>query len=203
MITIVVVTNAKSICCSTLNSILHVNMHCIKKGEQTNLYFIQSREQLKKYLKNQDRLIFFDYGSSINSDCIATMLAPLPKGFHAMVFPAVKEGVDWDLFKKKTLAGSSEPAEQRGLTFDTEVAKQFGDYMWTVNKTNPSVWVMDVKPVDKLIRGQNYTLDDEFFNWMQGKGVKICACTAARCTQTYTFKCFANILESSGVHIQK
>jgi len=201
MITLVVATNAKSICCSTLHSVLSIHMKCLKNQVQCNLHFVTHRDGIKKFLKNQDRIIFFDYGSSINADCIETMLQPLPKGYHSMVFPAVKEGVDWNAFKQKTLNGSTEPADQRGLTFDTKVSKQFGDYLWTVEKTSPSVWIMDVKPVEKLIRGTQYVIDDNFFSWLGGQGVKICACTAARCTQTYTFKCRANILESTGVTV--
>jgi len=158
---------------------------------------------LRRYLKNNERIIFFDYGSNINAECIPTMCSPMPKGYHAMVFPAVKEGVDWALFKKKTLAGSKEPAEQRGLTFDTKVDKQFGEFLWSVEKTEPHVWTMDIKAVDKIIRGVQIPMDNTLFETLKGRGVKICACTAARCTQTYIHKCIANILETSGVTVNK
>jgi len=127
MVTIIAVTKSKSVHCSTLNSILHINMHCLQNNIPASVHYINDMNGLRRYLKNHERIIFFDYGSNINAECIASMCAPLPKGFSVMVYPAVKDGIDWALFKKKTLAGSKEPAEQRGLTFDTTVDKQFGD----------------------------------------------------------------------------
>jgi len=199
MITIVAIVSSKSIHCSTLNSILHINMHCIKNNTQVSVHYITDISGLKRYLKHSDRLIFFDYGSNINSDCIPTMCGPMPKGYQVMVFPAVKEGIDWELFKRKTLAGSKEPAEQRGLSFDTTVDKQFGEYLWSVEKTEPQVWTMDVKPVTK--KATNIPLDNTLFAALKTQGIKICACTAARCTQTYIHKCVANILETSGISV--
>jgi hypothetical protein len=200
MITVVTVTKAKSIHCSTLNSILHINMYCLKNNIQCNVQYITEMNQLRRFLKNHDRVIFFDYGSCINNDCVETMCSPMPKGFQVMVFPAVKEGVDWEMFKRKTIEGSREPAEQRGLRFDTKVDKQFGDYLWTVESTEPVVWMMDVKPVNKITTVQT---DPGMFKALKHDGVKICACTAARCTQSYIHTCVANILETSGINLSR
>lgn len=177
-------------------------MHCLQNNIQTSVHYIQDMAGLKRYLKNNERVIFFDYGSNINAECIPTMCSPLPKGYQVMVFPAVKEGVNWALFKKKTLEGSKEPTEQRGLTFDTKVDKQLGEFLWSVEKTEPQVWCLDVKPVDKILKGTVIPMDSTMFNVMKLSGVKICACTAARCTQTFIHKCVANILETSGITVK-
>jgi hypothetical protein len=176
-------------------------VHCLQNNIDVEVVFISDMKQLKKHMKHGDRIIFLDYGANINNECIATMCAPMPKGYQVMVFPAVKEGVDWALFKKKTLEGSKEPAEQRGLAFDTIIDKQFGDYLWSVTKTEAVVWVMDVKPVDKLIRGA--TIQEGFLDDIMKLGVKICACTQARCAMTYVHTCLANILETYGVTINR
>lgn len=174
----------------------------INRNKNIDVVFISNMKDLKKFLKNEDRLIFLNYGANINEECVETMFAPMPKGYHVMVFPAVKEGIDWNLFKKKTLEGSKEPVEQRGLKFDTVVDKQFGDYLWSVANTEAVVWAMDVKPVDKIIRGQLLP-GETFLEDIRKLGVKICACTQARCTQTYVHTCVANILETYGVTINK
>ena len=196
MLTVVAVTRSKSIHCTTLTSILYLNMYAIQNKVQIVVYYIPDAQMLSKYMKNADRLIFFDYGVSINPECIATMCLPFPKGYHMIVFPAVKEGVDWVAFKKKTLEGTPEPPSQRGLSFDTVVGKQFGEHLFEVQSTSARVWAMDPKKV-KTKWGP------DFFERLKLDGTKMCACTAARCTVHYIHKCIANILETSGVTVTK
>jgi len=174
-------------------------MHCLQNNIHLEVVYITDKKQLKKHLKGSDRLIFLDYGANINQECMPTMCGPMPKGYNVMVFPAVKDGVDWNLFKKKTLEGSSEPPEQRGLKFDTEVEKQFGDYLWSVSKTEAVVWALDSKPILKLLGG--LAVEESFLEDIRRLGAKICACTMARCSMAYVHTCIANILETSGVTI--
>lgn len=194
---IVAVTRSKSLHCSTLNSILAINMHCLQHNIFLEVQYVTDKKQLKKHMKGTDRLIFLDYGANINQDCVPTMCSPMPKGYHVMVFPAVKEGVDWDMFKRKTLAGTDEPAEQRGLSFDTDVDKQIGEYIWNVSRTEAVVWTLDTKPILKMAN----TFED--LEDLRKQGAKICACTMARCSMAYVHTCLANILETSGVSITR
>jgi hypothetical protein len=171
-------------------------MYAIQMNEQIVVHYIPDVQMLSKYMKNADRLIFFDYGVSINPECIARMCKPFPKGYHMMLFPAVKEGIDWVAFKKKTLEGTPEPPSKRGLTFDTEIGKHIVEDLYEVKSTTARVWAMDPKKI-KTKWGP------DFFEKLLSEGTKICACTGARCTVHYIHKCIANILETSGVTVTK
>lgn len=203
-ITIVAISRSKAIHCTTLHSLMNIHMFCIIKNIHMDVHFVKDRSTLPKLIKNGDRLLFFEYGASINQECIATMCSPFPTGYQVMVFPAVKEGINWDKFKKLT----TEPAGQRGLEFDTEVDRQIGESVWSVKSTEAMVWAMDCKPVDKKTRAAKDTvklpLDSSkaFFDTLSNTGIKMCACTAARCIIHYTHECFGNILESAGINLQ-
>jgi hypothetical protein len=170
-----------------------------------DVHYINDRQSLYKYMKNLDRLLVFEYGSNIDNDSIPSLCGSLPNGYQVMVFPAVNEGIDWVKFKKDTLAGSEEPAYQRGLTFDTEVDKKISDGVWSVKSTEASVWCMDVKPVDKKLRGGKeaikppFDTPGAFFSKLSSLGIKICAWTKARTIMHYTHEARGNILESYGI----
>jgi len=196
MLTVVAVTRSKSLHCTTLTSILYLNMYAIQNNVQISVHYISDPQMLSKYMKSAERLIFFDYAVSINPECIHMMCRPFPKGYHMMVFPAVKEGIDWVAFKRKTLEGTPEPPSKRGLSFDTSLGKHIGDHFYEVNSTTARVWAMDTKKI-KIKWGP------DFFERLKVDGIKICACSAARCTVHYIHKCIANILETSGVSVSK
>lgn len=205
VLTIVVFTRSKSIHCTTLHSLMNIHMFCILKNIHMDVHYIHERQSLQKYLKNIDRLAVFEYGSHVDTDSIPALCGSLPSGYQVMVFPAVKEGIDWAKFKRSTLAGSQEPAYQRALEFDTDVDKKISDGIWSVRNTEASVWCMDVKPVDKKIRGGKdpikVPLDspNAFFSKLTSIGIKICAFTKARTIMHYTHEAFGTILESYGV----
>jgi len=196
MLTVVVVTRSKSIHCTTLTSLLHLGIYANKIGEQFVVHYIPDKNLVSKYMKHTDRLIFMDYAVSIDFDCIPLMCKEFPKGVQMVVFPAVNEGIDWDAFKKKTLDGTIEPASQRGLTFDTTLGKKLGNFLYEVESTSARVWAMDPKKVKTK-------MSPEFFQHLKAEGIKICACTKARCIVHYIHKCIANILETSGVTVNK
>lgn len=208
-ITVAAFSRNKAIHCTTMHTIMNIHMFCLVKNIHIDVHFLRDRQSLVKLFKNTDRLIVLEYGSSLNQECVATMCTALPSTYQVMVFPAVKEGINWEVFKKKTLEGSSEPACQRGLDFDTAVDKQIGESIWTIKSTEAAVWCMDTKLVDKKTRGAKDPIKlpvdspKEFFQALQSVGIKICACTAARCTVHYTYECVSNILESAGININK
>lgn len=204
-ITVAIISRSKAIHATTLHSLMNIHMFCIVKNIHMEVHFMKDKTSLHKLFKSSDRLIFFDYGSSINQECIATMCSPFPPGFQVMVFPAVKEGINWNEFKKNQ--NTTEPASQRGLEFDTEVEKQLGDSIWTVKNTEAMVWAMDCKQIDKKTRGAKDPIKlptdtRPFFDTLKNLGIKMCACTAARCVIHYTHECFGNILESAGINLQ-
>lgn len=203
------VTRNKAMHATTLHTIMNIHMYCMVKGYHLEIHFLKDRSNIQKFMKsNAERIIFMDYGVSIDNESIYKACEPFDK-FHVMVLPAVREGINWDRFRKQTMKDTTEPVSQRGLEFDTEIGTKFGDSLYWVKKTDAQAWSMDVKPVDKKCRtpkGDTVKLPTEsaeaFFSKMSDYGVKICALTSARCTMHYTHECFGNILESAGVNLE-
>lgn len=203
------VTRNKAMHATTLHTIMNIHMFCMVKGFHLEIHFLKDRSSVQKFMKSGvERLIFMDYGVSIDNESVYKACDTFDK-FHVMVLPAVREGINWDRFRKETLKNTTEPPSQRGLEFDTVLDKKFGDSLYWIKQTGASAWAMDVKPVDKKCRtpkGVSIKLPtetaEEFFSKMSEYGVKICALTSARCTMHYTHECFGNILETAGVNLE-
>ena len=211
-LTSIVVTRNKACHVKTLHSLLRINLLCFKNGFHHNINFVnddpfERTEVILKHMKTADRILFIDYSIYIDHGSLDKIFSKF-ENFHMCVFPCVKEGINWESFKKRARSDTSEPVEQIGLDFDTTVAQKFGDSMYWVQTTNPRCWIMDTKPVTKLLKGrkgEQITLpskNTELFKKFQTAGVKICAWTAARLTITYQHECLSNILESAGVKTQ-
>lgn len=201
----VLVTRNKSITVKTLHLLLKLNIICLKTNIQNEINFVNDNPFeisacISKCLKSSDRILFVYYSLFIDENTIIKMLSKFPNGYNGIVAPAVKEGINWDMFKQKVSEECSEPLEQMGLDFDTEVDRKINDDFWSVKTTNPRAWVIDTKSTIKAIRskkGDGVTFPvhrDEIFN-----KIKICAFVKARVILTYTHECLSNILESAGI----
>ena len=82
-----------------------------------NIHFANNREGLGKYVEKGNPVLFLDYGTSLDEETLETIVKNQDS---FLVFPAPLEGVDWELFRKKTLSGSKEPVSQRALRFDVD-----------------------------------------------------------------------------------
>jgi hypothetical protein len=204
-VSVVLVTRNKSITVKTLHSLLKLNICCIQSNNQLDISFVNDdpfdiSKNISKSLKNFDRIFFVDYSAYVDDETIKKVFSKFPNGYSGFVAPAVKEGIDWDMFKSKVSSGSDEPIEQMGLNFDTEVDRKIDDEFWNVKSTSPRVWVIDTKSTIKAIRtkkGEGLTFPvnrDDIFS-----KIKICAFVKARVIFTYTHECLSNILESAGV----
>jgi hypothetical protein len=148
-----------------------------------------------------------DYGTNLNTEVLFKVVEPFEKGVQVLVFPSVREGINWDQFAKKTRAGSKEPAGQRGLEFDTTVGKKLADGLYECDKTSARVWVMDSKPVDKKLRGGKDPVklplesNEAMFTTLKNLGIKIGVLSEATVVCHYTHECFGNILEAAGVEL--
>ena len=203
---LVIVTRNKSVSVKTLHTILRFNVKSLQKQHQVSILYTddnatEKSKNLAKAFKSSDRVIYVGYSASVDNDSIEKLLEPYPAGYNGLVLPAVTEGVDWNLFKKKTLDGSTEPAAQMGMDFDTEVDKPIKNTdMWTVKKTDPKVWSLDSKQTIKSLRerkGDGFKVPHNHSDLFTK--IKTCAFTKARVTLTYTHECLGNILESAGV----
>ena len=95
-------------------------------------------------MKTHDRIIFVDFGVALDDASVAECFEKHEK-VGMVVFPGVKDGIDWGLFKHKVKSGSSEPVEQMGLNFDTEIGAKISDDIYKVKSTQAKAWFIILK----------------------------------------------------------
>ena len=202
----VIVTRSKSCHVKTLHAILRLNLKCVQTNYKNEIVFVdddpyKKSQVVEQYIKKCDRLIFIDFGIGLDDETIKQLFEK-HESVGCLVFPGVKEGVDWDLFKKKVREESKEPNEQMGLHFDTEVGKKISDNIYSVVNTEARVWLINCKNVIKSIKDKktgNLSIHPKMLEKFKEKGVKIYAFTASKLVMTYTHECLSNILNAAGV----
>lgn len=201
LLTVCCVSRNKSIYVTGLHMLLQLAVKCIQSGHQINIQFVNDASSLPKIMKNSERILWIDYGSSLDVDSFDKIFEKT----EITVFPAVTEGIDWGMFTTKIKNGSKEPVSQMGLNFDTVVDRKISDGVYTVKSTNPSIWVMDCKSVIQKLRDAKgeglklpYTIEDIFQKCVDKK-VKIQAYTKCNVLKHYSHECVGNILEAVGV----
>lgn len=181
--------------------LLQLAIFCIQRGHQINIQFVNDITNLPRIMKNSERILWVDYGASLDQESFDKILDKT----EITVFPSVTEGINWSRFTDKVKTGTSEPTSQIGLDFDTEVDRKISDGLYTVKKTVPSVWVMDCKSVVSKVRdakGEGLKLPstvEEVFQKFVDKKVKIQAYTKCNILRHYSHECVGNILEAVGV----
>ena len=201
------VTRNKSISATTLHTAMNIHMLCMMKGMHLEVHFVEDKTTLPKLMKSGERIFWMDYGTNLNNEILNKVVDPFDKGVQILVFPSVKEGINWENFKKKTRAGSSENSGQRGLEFDTTVGRKLADGLYECEKTEARVWVMDSKPVDKKLRGGKETIkvpyddNESMFATLRNLGIKIGVASEAIVVCHFVHECFGNILEAAGVEL--
>jgi hypothetical protein len=195
-----IVTRSKSCSVKTLHTILKMNIHCIQQNVQNEILYVnddpfEKSEMIKKCLSKCDRLFFIDFGINVDEESIKELFKP-HDGLGVLVFPGVKDGIDWGLFKHKVREGSKEPVSQMGLNFDTEVGQKVSKDIYKVNSTEARAWVMFSK--NTLKKCKKFTASN-MLNNLRDEDVKIYAFTASKLIMTYTHECVSNILSAAGV----
>jgi hypothetical protein len=204
----IIITRSKSCHVKTLHTVLRMNIKCLQGKINNQIVYVnddpyEKAEVVQKYMTSCDRLIFIDFGISMDDGSIAQCLEK-HENVGCLVFPGVKEGVDWDMFKQKVRSESSEPVTQMGLHFDTEVGKAASKDIYKVVSTDAKAWMMNTKNVIKTIKDKksgNWKISPKMFEKFQEQGVRLYAFTAAKLTMTYTHECVSNILNAAGVKI--
>jgi len=120
--------------------------------------------------------------------------------WNGVIFPCVKEGIDWDKFRRNI--DSPEPVAQKALSFDTRVDKPVKGDMWTVSYTDPKSFSVDTKPFLKNMKRVTHNLEELFTDLMK-TNFKLVAFTGARLIATYPHECIGNILGAAGVKANK
>ncbi len=202
LLTVACVSRNKSIYVTGLHMLLQLTAKCIQAGHQINIQFVNDPSQMTRLLKMCERVLWVDYGACLDVESFDKIFE---KHGEILVFPSVKEGVNWSRFETGVREKSSEPIHQLGLDFDTVVDKKISDGIYTVKSTTPSVFVMDCPKVFDKIRekkGEGVKLPntmDEIFQKYVEKGVKIHAYTKCNVIRHYSHECVGNILEAVGV----
>ena len=205
----ILVTRSKSCHVKTLHAVLRLNIRCIQKKVDNSIVFVnddpfEKAEVVQRHMKTCDRLIFIDFGIGIDDESLEQFFEK-HESVGCIVFPGVKEGIDWQLFRDKVTNGSSEPVSQMGLNFDTVVGKAVSKNIYKVESTEAKVWVMNTKNVLKDIKKEKKTgawkIGPNVIESLLQQGIKIYAFTAAKLTMTYTHECVSNILNAAGVKV--
>lgn len=196
----IVVSRSKSCSIKTLHSILKMNMICIQNGCQNEIVYVNDNpyekiEIIKSCLSRCDRVFYIDFGINVDENSLRQLFRK-DDGLGVLVFPGVKDGIDWGLFKHKVLHNYNEPVSQMGLNFDTEVGPKISDDIYKVKKTDARAWVMFSKNVNKKCKK---FVPSRMFESMMEQGVKIYAYTASKLVMTYTHECISSILNCAGV----
>lgn len=204
----IIVTRSKSCSVKTLHSILKLNIKTITKGSKNEILFIEDDtlskiDVIQKCMKRCDRIFFIDFGISVDEDSLDQVLEK-HDNIGCLVFPGVKEGIDWEMFSEKVKNDSDEPCTQMGLNFDTDVGKKISENIYNVNNSNARSWILNTKNVFKTIKDRktgNIKLYPNMLNKFIEQNVKVCAFTASKLTFTYTHECVSNILNAAGVKV--
>jgi hypothetical protein len=206
----ILVTRAKSCHVKTLHTILRFNLKCMQRGNTENeVVFVddepfEKAEIIYKYLKTHERIFFIDFGIQVD-DVSLDKVFDKHENIGCLVFPGVKEGIDWGMFKEKVKNNVNEPVEQIGLHFDTSVTNKISENIYMVKETSAKTWVMMNKNVIKNLKDKKngafkiHPRMSTMFKKLQEGGVKIHAYTAAKLTMTYSHECVSNILNAAGV----
>lgn len=205
----IIVTRSKSCHVKTLHTILKLNILCIQHGHQNEISFVnddpfEKAEAIQVHLKKCDRILFVDFGIQVDEQSLSEVIKA-HEGVGCVVFPGVKEGINWNEFKTKVLNDVDEPIHQMGLDFDTIVDHRVSENMYTIKETSSRAWFLNCKNVMKHLKdkktGQLKVSPrmNVMFQKFKENGVKIHAFTAAKLTMTYGHECISNILNAAGV----
>jgi hypothetical protein len=205
-----IVTRNVSISVKTLHTLLNINKITQQSGLTNEFVFVnddlyERQALLLKKLKHCDRIVWIDYSVHVDTTSLLKLFEKFIQGYHCLVLPCVTPGIDWDLFKKKVLAGSQESVSQMGLDFDTKVGKSIGENLNIVTETDPKCWAIDAKHLFKSLRdkkGEGVTVPakvSEMFKKFMERGVKMYAFTDAQLIVTYPHECLGNILHAASV----
>jgi hypothetical protein len=198
----IVVTRNSAFNVKTLHTLLNSNLAAMKFGHSHNLNFVNDdpydiRDLINSLIKTSDRIVFLGYSVHLDPSTLDAFYSPFDHGTNMLIAPAVKFGIDWDMFREKINDGSKEPDHQKGLTFDTEVSDKISDHIYNVKVSSPVTWAMDAKSIKKKCKSVQLPLKSaELVTYLKSKKVNVRARTNAVVTVTHAHECLGNLMES-------
>jgi hypothetical protein len=214
MLHVVLTTKNKSIYVKTLHTLLGIESICSQMNIPLDITFttddtVSKINTFKRSLKGADRIVWFEYGVSIDRASIPSMVMKY-EGFEGLIMPCVREGINWDTFIRKCKSGSNEPSRQMGLDFDVDVSSKVVEKernFHEVTRTHsPSCWIMDCKRVMKKLKDKKkefvFPSDiDSFFAKCLARNVKLAASVNSITYNHFTHECVGNIMNMSGLKV--
>jgi hypothetical protein len=189
---IVARTKNKSIMTTTLHMMMDIHVKCMMKNQMFSFAFTENGpDDISKFLKQASeypKLVYLDYGVTCSVDDLFADSSKIT------IVPCVLPDIDWELFKSKTLDGSTEPAHQRGLKFDIVIDKK-GNYV----SGNPRIIVFDPKATLKKLRDSDSK--NTSISFLHSKGLKISVLSEASPLCHFTHECKGNLLNTFGTSI--
>ena len=204
----IVVTRSKSCHVKTLHTILRLNIKCIQNAVDHQILYVnddpfEKVDTVEQCMKKYDRIFFIDFGIGVHETSLDKVLE-INQNAGLVVFPGVKEGVNWDMFKEKVKSESKEPVSQMGLEFDTVLGKKTSPQFYNVVSTSAKVWVMMPETIIQQIKHKKkgtWKLHPNMLENLMEQGVKIYAFSASKLIQTYPHECVSNILNAASVKL--
>ena len=214
MLEIVAVSRNRSIYVKTLHTLLAIEGICSHVNIPISFTFCPDEMRnkvdiLKNVLKTGNRIIWLEYGVSCDRNIVHQFVARYD-AFDGVIFPVVKDGIDWKMFADKVKSGSKEPSNQAALSFDTVVddskCVDEANCYYKVKSTTPQLWSIDSKSVVRKIKDKKVGLVipdtiDGFFDKCLKKNVKLFASASARTFNHFTHECVGNIMNVSNVKV--
>ena len=204
----IVVTRSKSCHVKTLHTILRLNIKCIQNAVDHQILYVnddpfEKVDTVEQCMKKYDRIFFIDFGIGVHETSLDKVLE-INQNAGLVVFPGVKEGVNWDMFKEKVKSESKEPVSQMGLEFDTVLGKKTSPQFYNVVSTSAKVWVMMPETIIQQIKHKKkgtWKLHPNMLENLMEQGVKIYAFSASKLIQTFPHECISNILNAASVKL--
>jgi hypothetical protein len=211
-LTIIIVTKNSSVAVRTLHNLLNINgIAFITENTTVEITYVkddpfEKAATLTRKIKTSDRVLFIEYGVSMDLNSIKEVFKPLENNADCIVFPCVKPGINWDMFKTKVMSDSKESLNQMGLDFDTEVSTKISEKYYKVTNTVPKCWLFNSKSVVKCMKekkGEGLKFPpktEELFAKLIDRSNKVYAFVDANIHITYQHECLSNILNSAGIN---
>ena len=112
-LTTILVTRSGSCHVKTLHTVLRNNIQSVQRSDvQSQIVFVnddpyEKASSIENHMKTSDRILFVDFGIHLDDGSLSTVYNP-NETYNVIVFPGVKEGIDWDMFKDKISNNSKE-----------------------------------------------------------------------------------------------
>lgn len=204
----IIVTRSKSCHVKTLHSILKLNIKCLQNSVDNQIIYVRDDpldkiEIIERCMKKYERILFIDFGIGVD-DASLNQCLEISDSSGCVVFPGVKDGINWEMFKEKVKSDSKEPVSQMGLEFDTVLGNKTAPNFYKVVSTSAKVWVMIPKTIIKQIKPTKkggWKLRPDMFRYFQEQGVKMYAFSASKLIQTHTHECISNIMNAASVKV--